>query len=1064
MSFLPTRFSSFVLAGLIGLGGITLGPTGSVEEAFAQSRKDEKKREVLDYKAFERDKNRELYGELANEKRQEAIAQLKKILKEQTLAPDIKAEMLMRLAEYYFEQSKYEYNLEMKDHDKLYEKWFNLPEAQQKKTPQPKLETPRATAFTKKAIENYRGILKNYPSYPRADEALFFLSFMLNDIGSEKESLENYNKLVKTYPKSAFVPDSYNAIGEYYFNNNNAYKALQSYKKAAQFKDSKIYTFALYKMGWCYFNVGEFRTAIETMTTVIDETNRKAAEGTAAEGISLKEEALRDLVVFYSEEGDLEEAKATFRKYGEDRYYRKLLSRLGKIYLDQGKNELAIQTYRELIAENPFATDNPEHQNEIIQAFWKRDRFDEANEEINKLVDTYGKTSRWEQENVEDKKAVKEATRIIEKNLRNVAIDSHQQALKRKSAKLLLLAEENYKRYLDYFEKGHKTYEVRYWYAEVLYKLKKYDLATNEYEATVKADAKGKFLKDAAENAVFSVDEYLKPIRSKLDKEAKKAIAKAKREGEGTAKYAEVDLHEWEQRLVDACDNYSKALPDDDKTERFLYKAALLLHDRNHYNESNERFLTLIRKNPKSRTSEEGVHTILSSYTKIENWTKLNEVAREFHGNPDIGNTKKFKGELLNIYQRATFKIAEGFAAEGKKKEAADGFKGFYDEFEKSDVRDIALYNAAYWYGETGDKARTITLRREFAEKFEKPAGKDARDMGLYEKTLALLGDHYSSIADYDQSAEFFRRLWDANPKFADDGFTPSIDGLYNAALFHESAGRIDEAATNFNDYIAAIEDKAEKLVIRLRIADLYSGAGRADEARTVYKAIYSDKALQSEAFDQVLEAWVKYGRLLDERKMQVSHYSEGLKMFDAKSKNLGGEAKARFWAAEMRFNLLEDTFAEYSVIAMSEDTKKASKALKEKSSKVPQLEKAYVNILNLKQGSWGIAALYRIGTVYGDFADKLQTAPCPPKLDEDQCQIYSFGLQDKAYPLIDKAVEAFTNARNKSYELGLYTEFTEKALAELSRLRPEEYPPSAELLPTPDYTSNPYVTADFVE
>ena len=60
--------------------------------------------------------------------------------------------------------------------------------------------------------------------------------------------------------------------------------------------------------------------------------------------------------------------------------------------------------------------------------------------------------------------------------------------------------------------------------------------------------------------------------------------------------------------------------------------------------------------------------------------------------------------------------------------------------------------------------------------------------------------------------------------------------------------------------------------------------------------------------------------------------------------------------------------------------------------------------------------------------------------------------------------MEAFTSAREKSYELGLYTEYTLKTLDELSQLRPEEYPKSAEQLPAPDYSSNPYFLADFVQ
>jgi cellulose synthase operon protein C len=1055
---------TLVLSLALAVGLPTLPSLLGSADAQAQSRKEEKKREVLDYKAYEREKNREIYGELANEKRQEAITQLKKILKEQTLAPDTRAEMLMRLAELYFEQSKYEYAGEMSVYDKLYEKWFNLPASQQKKTPQPKVETSKSNAYTKRAIENYRNILKNYPNYPRADEALFFLAFMLNDLGEERDALESYNKLVKTYPDSTFIPDAYNSIGEYYFNNNNAYKALQNYKRAAKYTQSKIYTFALYKMGWCYYNVGEYSTAIDTMKELISEQDRRMAAAGENVGISLKEEALRDLVLFFSEEGDLEAAKEYFTRYGEKKYYRKMLARLGNIYMDQGKNELAIQTYRELIADNPNASDNPDNQNQIVKAYWERDLFDEASEEIDKLVETYGRESRWANSNGDDKGALKESERLIEKNLRNVAIDSHQQALKRRSAKLLLLAEEKYQGYLDYFPSGHKSYSMRFWYAEVLYKLKKFDRASDEYEKVVAVDSKGKFLKDAASNAIFAIDEYLKPIKSKLEAKAKKQIRDAKRSGEGTAKFAAVELHAWESRLIKACDSYAKYLPDDDQSQSFLYKAALLLHDRNHFNDSNERFLQIIRKDPKSKMAEHGVYTVLDSYKAIENWEGLNKAAREFFANDELKKSTKFKSALRDDFQRATFKIAEAFAAGEKLPEAAKAFKDFYDEFQDSDVRDLALFNSAFYYGQTKDKATMLTLRHEFVEKFPEPAGKDASKMQLYEKSVSLLGDHYRSIADYAQSARFFRTLYDKDNAFELEGFTGSKDALYNSALFNESMGKTEDAIKDYTDYLGAIDDEAEKLSIRMRMADLLFRSGSQDEAATRWKGLYGDKAVRSLSYDVYMEAFVRYGRTIEDSKKRLAHYAAGMKDFNTVVKTLETESRARFFAAEMRFELLEPEFRKYESLAMPADSKKASAVLKKKTEGIPSLTKSYVEILDLKQGAWGIAALYRIGAVYADYATKLKTAPCPKKLDEDQCSIYEFGLEDRAYPVIDKAVEAFTSARNKSYELGLYTDYTVKVLKELSTLRPEEYPESAEQLPAPDYSSNPYSLADFVQ
>jgi tetratricopeptide (TPR) repeat protein len=1044
------------LALSLGLGSLV--SPALIEDAAAQSsRQEEKKQQVLDYKKFEREQNREQYGELANEKRQEAIAQLKKILAEQQLPPDTKAEMLMRLAELYWEQSKYEYNQEMKAFDADYEKWFNLDEATQKKTPEPKVETTRSGAFTRKAIENYRVILQNYPNYGRVDEALFFLAFSLNDIGEDQDALSMYSKLVKSYPKSDFVPDSYNAIGEYYFNNNNAFKALQAYKRAAAFPDSKIYTFALYKMAWCYYNVGEFGEAIETMKALVAESDRRLEINPQEVGISLKEEALRDLVLFFSEEGDLEAAKEYFTRYGEKRYYRKMLSRLGTIYMEQGKNELGIQTYRTLIAEEPFAPDNPDHQNAIIKAYWDRDRFDEANEEINKLVETYGKDSRWMQENADDKTALKDSDRLIEKNLRNVAIDSHQQALKRRSAKLLLLAEENYKRYLDYFPNDKKSYEMRYWYAEVLYKLKKYDLATDEYEKTVESDSKGKFLKDAAINTIFAIENYIGNQKAIWDRETKAERDRRKRLTDPKEKYAPIELREWEQRLIKACDAYAKNLPDDEKTLNILYKAAYLQYEHNEFNLANERFLQIIRANPKSELAQFSVNIILDSYALIENWNDLNKVAREFYNNPDVGKTAKFKASLKEIYQNATFKIAEAYATAEKKVDASKAFEDFYREFEDAKIRDLALYNAAFWAGQSDNKARMVALRTEFVQTFPEPLGKETQTRQLYEKSVSQLGDHYQSIANYRKAGEYYRTLFDADKGFAADGFTKSQDALYNAGLFAEALGDIDGAVKHFRDYLATWPDGDDVLSTRVRVARMLTTAGKTEEAKSEWKSIYGDaKTPAAEA----MEARQQYGMLLTDRKDQLAHYKSSLKYFDGVKGSIDAADLSRLYAAEMQFELLEPEWKEFAAISMPAD-KSAGKVLKTKIDGLSSLEKKYISVLELKAGEWGIAALYRIGTLYADFASKLRNAPCPEKLDEDQCFLYKAGLEDRAYPVADKAVDAFQKARDKSYELGLYTPFTAKAIAGLSDIRPEEFPPGAEEYAKPNYTSNPYVTSD---
>ena len=174
--------------------------------------------------------------------------------------------------------------------------------------------TDRASAAARDAAATLRTLVHDYPRYSKADKALLLLGRAEAALGNEAESNKAYKDLVKTYPESEFVPDAYTAMGEHYFTHNNAFKALQNYKRAAQFKDSAPYPFALYKMAWCYFNVGEHATAISTMKELVAEEDRRT--GAPRAGIPLGDEALRDLARFFSTAGDLDAGRDYLNRLG----------------------------------------------------------------------------------------------------------------------------------------------------------------------------------------------------------------------------------------------------------------------------------------------------------------------------------------------------------------------------------------------------------------------------------------------------------------------------------------------------------------------------------------------------------------------------------------------------------------------------------------------------------------------------------------------------------------------------------------------------------------------------
>ena len=136
--------------------------------------------------------------------------------------------------------------------------------------------------------------------------------------------------------------------------------------------------------------------------------------------------------------------------------------------------------------------------------------------------------------------------------------------------------------------------------------------------------------------------------------------------------------------------------------------------------------------------------------------------------------------------------------------------------------------------------------------------------------------------------------------------------------------------------------------------------------------------------------------------------------------------------------------------------------ALDEKLKLMEEVAKAYTSVLELKQGEWGIAALCQLGEAYRNLSDTLITSPTPPELTAQQTQIYRAALEDRAFPLKDRAAEALEQALSKSYELGIYNQFTARAATLLAELRPKEYPALAERLGTPEQLTDIFHSADF--
>ena len=1004
--------------------------------------------------------------EKAHLARGESMIALKELIKDGGFTGDQKAELIMRLSEMYFEEGRDLYLDEMRVYNAKVDEVFNAGGSPDSVHIEDFIKASRE--WQGRSIKLYQQILTNYPQFSRADEATFFLGSALNDTGEYAKAAEQFLNLVKQYPDSTYVTDSFVQIGEYYFNEkNDPNKAMLAYRKATVDKNHEKYAFAMYKLAWCYYNLGEGTTAINTMKAVV----QYADAGGSQSKIQLQDEALKDLVLFFADFGDMEDAIAYFKQIGKQNLINDLLKKLANTFVEQGKFDQAIEMYRRLITDNPTAPVSASFQNEIITAYKKTGKKVETLAEIDRLRTTYGKQSSWARANASNQDAVKDATEMIERALHTIATDYHNEAKKlgtgAGAVKVYGLAEQAYRTYLQEFPTGKNTYEMRYSFSELLYKIKKYDEAYDQEMQVVAIDTKGQHSEFCADSAIFSANEMLK-------REAKASAAG----GPDPGSHAEQPLTEWEGKKLKALDQFAQLFPSSDKVRGVIYQSGYLLNNRNHFKEASERFNVVIKMDPSSKDAEQAANIILDNFALVNDLVNLKSNAKLYFDQAGLGDAD-FKKDVYHQYENASIAlIEEDFKKTADKSKAAADYQAFYKEFPTSTKADIALNNATVYLHDLGRATEGIPVRLEIINKFPKSK--------YYKDQVAALGFDYESQAKFSDSADWYEKLF-----YLDKTHASAPDAIYSAALFRNAMGQWELSVKDYQAYMAAFPTKPGQNGLKLGIAKTYEAQGKVTEASGIYLSFFGKTAAPAKlapgqvappapTLDEIMFARLRYGLLMDKLGQGANvtkHWQETLAFFDkAITPAKPGAAVPAFelsreYIGQIKFILAEADFKKFTSMRINGPASKVSQKvedktyndqLKAKFTGLGAIEKTYTDVLGTGAGEWGLASLVKLGQVYEDMADTFTASKCPSYPTSDQCDIYRDTIGGKAFPQIEKAVAAYSNALKKAYELNLYNDNTAFATRQLGVLRPLDYPGLYEIVPQNRFTASAVTSATF--
>jgi len=1022
-----------------------------------------------------------------------AIVRLQDLLKSTPEDDPDRAEVLFNLAEAYWDKSKSYEQKAFAKQDQCYA-YRDAEKTEKAKRCERRKERmlDESDRLRNEAVSHYKTIIKNYPNFDQLHKILFYLANNLDKAGRKQEAMKVYRKLLSNFPDSQYTPNVLLAIGEYYFQEKeNPERALKFYNKVKAYPDSPVYSYALYKAAWSHYNIQQKDKALDIFIDVIEYAENHPNQDNAQ---ALVDQTRNDIVKTYAAVGTPERAMSFFREVtdNQDQVY-EMAERLAVQYASDGKYGDSTKMYRQLISERKKTVDTIGYQYEIVRNHTSDNPYRKGSvEELVKLLKLVQIADEGKFDELDEEKYDKERERV-EQLVRQWATRFHREGQVTKNPNLYKMAFFLYDNYLTTFRDSDHIYKMTFFDAEILYHLERFEKAAEMYHKVLEIDEEGKYTKDAAHAQVLA---YFKVVNTSEERESiegdleyeKKDRAEEVKEGESDEEGAEVpepkEIGELQKKLVDACRTYLEHLPDGDRTVDVKYTMARVFYEHNQYDKALKTFRDIAFNHPEHRLAKVSANLHLNILLEQKDYEQLEEAVAQYRKEKPVDDTK-FKSNIDKLNRELRFKECREFESAEQWKKTANCYVEFYRDFPDSKYVDKALYNAALAYERIKELGKAIQVRIFLL--------KAAEDSKLAPKTVYRIGGNYQALAVYSQSAKFYEKFIDIYPdldadekKAMENHEEKAERALAHAATFRQGLGEYETAIENYREYLDLFGDRTdfEKKAAdtAFQIAKIYEKQEHPEKAKAQYETYLEEWADKGEE-DLRLQAKVQIGLYHwnhDNREEALEKFEETLEAYrelpdEEKEKLTEGRdaaAQAKFMIGEdVNDEMVEITFENADIDPSAEDVEQLKKneekmreIFNEKLEVALEAEKVYEEVVKFKRPDWAIAAFYKIGSQYQEFAETLRDSPIPERLTYRQKERYKGMLEDQAMQVEKKAVRNYKRAIGAAKKERWFNEYSRKAEVELSDLRPKQFGEPAELRAEPKHFRSGYTRSGFID
>ena len=1013
-------------------------------------------------------------------RRTEAIESIQTFLDENPSAPEYTPDAMFRLAELQFEQTNAEYQRQNEKFRKQLDKYQNGERAARPKPPRKDYS---------ESLELFRRLVNQWPDYEQVDGAKYLLAYITQQTGEPKKARQLFEELIANYPESQFVPEAWLRIGEYYFQYARGEKlikkARRAYREAAEYPKSKFYDKALYKLAWTNYRLNDYGKAVERFRELVEYSDAQTEAGKSKS--VLREEAVQYIAVSLARgdwdlDGSLDAGFVLPRTKrfidGEKPYGREVLVELANylfeddLYRQQTKVlEFALESY-------PLHPGNPKLHEKLILGLTKADKLKRAFAVRNKLGKFYDRDSKWYKAQKEKGhyKAIDRAERLVKKNLLGSAKWYHQRAQKlrqksssepQKLAKARDLYEKAASGYLHFIKKyphWDNIVKLNLHYADALFYSGQSKKAFEQYEAIREFDTENNpYREESAFKAIKAMEQHLvqlqnqgdvgpwlqlenrqKSVRQTAESQTKKDDKTEQKTQKEKKKCG--DLPEAARRYITAMDRYIVLRLDNgeapERPLRLAFQSGKVFYDKTCFEPAIARFEWLVENKPDSEYAFLAASLILESYRQQEKYKKLAEWANRLDNIIKGEQAAAIKAEVQRFKLGAMFKSARQLQNNEEYEKAAEEYLRLVNKNPEHKFAAKALNNAAVAYEQIHKYESAMELYRRVY--------RDYRESPLAAYSLYRVGVNAERFFNFENALEtymdFYREFEGAGSEELEKlDFNVSdkrSTALKSAAVLAENLQKYSRAARLYEQFVETYPSRDETAKVQWNAIQNWKKAEKPRSMIEAIKAYREQFGGLPENTPKVMEGLMmiaEHYRRDNQPEQAAKWYNNIIDTYEKRGLE-AGSASARY-AAEAQFRMSERAFAEWRDIKLKGSLEQQKQNLQDKIKGSQKVSKKYQKVFNYKSLEWTLAAGYRIGSLFKNFADTLYEAPIPFDKGTQEYRVYRQELENRAMPIEDKAVSHFKKTLSKARNENIVNEWTKKTLEALNKFRPGEYP-----------------------